>query len=347
MKITKILAIFLLFLAVGLAILAWTLGRQPERSIAPTSTSISTANQSKDSQAVTPPEKMYEVVAANKSIAAGKKLTTDDLKIIQLPVAVAETFSTVDEVLGRTAIVALQVDAPVFDQQLLEGLALQLEPGQRAVSIAVKEPMAAGHHVRPGDFVDVFVTLDAADKSLGVDTQTRLLLARSRVLAYGSNTVESPPPTTAQKQAKEQGSSGVQRSAPSDEQRQRPQAINTAVLAVQLDEVQRLALAEKYGFLNLALRHPDDLSVPDPALFAVLPTALRPLHPGSSTSKLDGVDRAYAGLKMKDLADGGAKVQVPQQSKNQQRVRGTPKATESSRRSVEVLSGTEVKTVRY
>lgn len=346
MKITKILAIFLLLLAVGLAILAWALGRQPARTVAPVVTSNTpTETSAEEQQSTHSAKKLYEVVAVNKSIAAGQRLTANDLKIIQIPMEIAETFSAVDEVQGRTAIVTLQPDTPVFDQQLLEGLALQLEHGQRAVSIAVKEPMAAGHHVRPGDFVDVFVTLDAADKSLGVDTQTRLLLARARVLAYGASTVEAPPPTAAQKRTQEQGGSNVQRAG--EEQRQRPQAINTAVLAVQLDEVQRLALAEKYGFLNLALRHPDDLSVPDASLFAALPTALRPLRANSVTTVLDSADRAYAGLKMKDLADGGAKAQPPLSKTAVHRSRAQKTVTTSPARTVEVLSGTEVKTVRY
>src|SRR5256885_5315757 len=63
---------------------------------------------------------------------------------------------------------------PLFEQQLLSGLALQLEPGQRALAIAIREQMAAGHHVRPGDFVDVYFTLDRSEeRRVGKECRSR------------------------------------------------------------------------------------------------------------------------------------------------------------------------------
>ena len=140
---------------------------------------------------------MHNVVVAAKAVPAGQRLTAEDLKVAQLPAAVANSFASTEPVLGRTTVVALQADSPLFEQQLLNGLALQIEPGQRAVAIAVKDTMAAGHHVRPGDFVDVFFTLEGKADQTDIDTQARLLLARSRVLAYGAASVENPPPTAA------------------------------------------------------------------------------------------------------------------------------------------------------
>lgn len=185
MNLTKILAGLLLVLALALGLGALLLGRQTaNRPVAPT-----TAPSSGAASQAAP---TFAVVVAAKPIAAGQRLVADDLKIAQLPVAVASSFSNTDALLGRTTTMALAPDAPLFEQQLISGLALQVEPGQRAVSVAIREAMAAGHHVRPGDFVDVFFTLDGKTDAAEVDSQTRLLLARTRVLAYGPASVENP-----------------------------------------------------------------------------------------------------------------------------------------------------------
>ena len=298
MNLTKIMAALLLVLAIGLGVGAWMLSRQPARPIANTAATAAPA------PAPAAPTPTHAVVVAAKAVPAGQRLTADDVKVAQLPAAVANSFASTDTLLGRTTVVALPADAPLFEQHLLTGLALQIEPGQRAVSISVKEPMAAGHHVRPGDFVDVFFTLDGKSDQAAVDTQTRLLLARSRVLAYGMASVENPPPTAAQRQA-QQDSDGNRRGSSSRDAGAAPSNANTAVLAVPLEDVERLTLAEKYGQLTLALRHPDDTTVPNPALFAALPTVLQPVAGRlKKDESLQGADRSFAGMRFKDLATG-------------------------------------------
>ena len=187
MNITKILAGLMLVIAVGLGISAWVLSRQSNRQVAQVATPAPEQAPAK------PTTEQHDVVVAAKAIAAGQRIAAEDVKVVQMPAAVATSFATTDLVVGRTTVMALPADAPLFDQQLINGLALQLESGQRAVSVAVKESMAAGNHVRPGDFVDVFFTLDGKNEHAVVDTQARLLLARSRILAYGPASVENPP----------------------------------------------------------------------------------------------------------------------------------------------------------
>jgi len=337
MNLTKILAGLLLVLAIGLGVAAWMLGRQPARPVQ--TPAASTA------QAPAAPSATYDVVVAAKAVPAGQRLTAEDVKLAHMPAAVANSFASTTPVVGRTTVVALPADAPLFEQHLLSGLALQIEAGQRAVSIAVKEPMAAGNHIRPGDFVDVFFTLDGKNDQADVDTQTRLLMARSRVLAYGAASVENPPPTAAQRQAQQDSDSSTRRSnanaAP-------PAPANTAVLAVPLEDVERLTLAEKYGHLTLALRHPDDTTVPNPALFATLPTVLQPVAGKLKKDEtLQAADRSFAGLRFKDLAVGAP-------AKNERRAsQPTPTRTAASTspvprtQAVEVYQGAAVQTVNY
>lgn len=346
MNLTKIFAGLLLILAIGLAIGAWVLSRPPSRAVAAVAT--------KEPVAPLASVEQHAVVVAAKPIAAGQRLTSEDVKVTQLPAAVAHSFGNTDAVLGRTTVMAMQANAPLFEQHLLSGLALQLESGQRALSVAVKEPMAAGHHVRPGDFVDVFFTLDGKNDQASVDTQTRLLLARSRVLAYGAASVENPPPSEAQRKAQQEQEAGgnaiTRRSSSREGQNARTDNANTAVLAVPLQDVERLTLAEKYGQLTLALRHPDDSSLPDPALFAALPTVLQPvagsLKKGES---LQGADRSFAGLRFKDLATG-TQASPPRRPPAQTQATGTaraPKPQPPRQQSVELYQGSNALAVSY
>ena len=354
MNITKILAGLLLVIAVGLGISAWVLSRQSNRPVAQVAAPA-------PEQAVTKPTtEQHDVVVAAKAIAAGQRIAAEDVKVIQMPAAVATSFATTDLVVGRTTVMALPADAPLFDQQLINGLALQLESGQRAVSVAIKESMAAGNHVRPGDFVDVFFTLDGKNEHAVVDTQARLLLARSRILAYGPASVENPPlSAAAQRKAQQESenSATTRRGSASGnanrENQSGPSNANTAVLAVSLEDVERLTLAEKYGQLTLALRHPDDTAVPDPALFAALPTVLQPaagrLKKGET---LQGADRSFAGLRFKDLATGAD----TKNARNPQAVRApqittarapVPAPRPAPQNTVEMHQGSAVQTVSY
>lgn len=358
MKLTKIIAGILVVLALALALVAWQLMRQPQRKVAPVPTA--SQEQTHVAPAEAKPVPLYSVVVLAQDVSAGHKLGHEDIKVAQLPVQVPGSFTKTEEVLGQTTALALRAEAPLFEQNLLSGLALQLEPGQRAISIGVNESMAAGHRVRPGDFVDVFVTLGGESREQSpVDTQNRLLMARTRVLAYGGATVETPPLTPAQQQKVQQeqqeSASGVssnnrrnQNQQNRDEQSLRPENAKTAVLAIPLEDVQRLTLAEKYGQLTLALRHPDDLAVPDAALFNALPAILRPKQ-GSlpKGEELQGLDRAFAGMRFDDLATGG-------DEKNRKRATAAPlpaPVASSQQRpkqhEVELHNGANVQTVRY
>lgn len=337
MKLTKILAILLLVLAVSLALLAWMLSREAPRAIQPVALPSETVQPLETTQ--TAPAARFTVVVARQAITAGQRITEADLQVVEKAEAVAEAYAQAAPLLGRTTLIALQPEQIILEHHIVTGLSLQLENGQRAVSIAVKEPMAAGNHIRPGDFVDVFFTVQEDGKDTKVDTQTRLLLARARVLAYGAGTVENPPATLAQRKA-EQAKENSQRNS-REEARGRAEVANAAVLAVPLVDVQRLTLAEKYGQLSLALRHPDDLELPNADLFAALPFALRPILNKDGGSGISDIDKAYAGLKLADLADGrGA-------AKEKSRSVDRSAAGTNTKRTLELINENSAKTVSY
>lgn len=351
MKLTKVLAGLLLALAIVLAVVAWMMSRSAPRQVAPVPKPVATAfTDAPSSQRDAP---LIQYVVAAQAIPAGRTLAANDLKVESQSSSLSGAFSEVDALIGKTVMVEIPAGQAIMEQQLVAGLSLQLGQGERAVAVAVKEALAAGNHVRPGDFVDVFFTLQEDGREATFDSQSRLLLARSRVLAYGSNTVENPPLTVAQRKAQaEKENAGVTggKANSRDEARGRPEAVNTAVLAVPLEDVQRLTLAEKFGQLNLALRHPDDLALPDPALFATLPPALQPVGlQAGAFNAMSPADKAFAGLRFKDLVTGGAGKSSPVRSTSV----AMPKAgsvrttTKTSAETVEVHNGTSIQTVSY
>lgn len=126
-------------------------------------------------------------------------------------------------------------------------MASLLQPGERALAVAVDEVSGGGNRILPGDFVDVFFMLD---KSSEVQAgQARLLQSQLRVLAYGANSLDGP-----------EEKSLLQQGAPA-------QPAKTAVLAVPVERVSELMLASRAGRLQLALRPLGDAGVPDIALF--------------------------------------------------------------------------------
>ncbi|MNL55678.1 hypothetical protein D3C87_1791080 [compost metagenome] len=123
------------------------------------------------------------------------------------------------------------------------------------------------------------------------------------------------------------------------------------MLAVPVDDVNRLTLAENSGRLLLALRNPTDMSEPDPKLFAELPTALQPASPkrgDAPRTPLEGLDRAQAGLTAADFVTGGnpGALRAPSAA-----ARPTAAATGAGGNrgglQVEVIRGDRSETIRY
>lgn len=349
MRFTKILAGLLLLLAIGLALLAWMLSGEAPRDVQPTVVPHVAVEPEALDKGVPAKQSSYWVMGAKRAIAAGQRLTEADIEPVEKTVVAEGSFTRLDDVIGKTTLAALSPGQVFQEQYLVNGLSLQLESGQRAVSIAVKEPMAVGNHIRPGDFVDVFFSLPEDVRDAKNAAQARLLLARARVLAYGSSTVENPPPTLAQRQTEQAKDSGARASA-REEARGRAEVPNTAVLAVPLEDVQRLTLAEKHGQLSLALRHPDDMAMPDASLFADLPAALKPVVAGGAAlSKLEPIDRAYAGLRLPDLAGGVQASRSAEREGGRNRVsRGTARGGNAThKQTVELLYGNSSEAVSY
>jgi len=189
------------------------------------------------------------VVVAAKDVPAGHVLTAADVSVQNMSSMPSQGFASAALVVGRSTAVELAQGAPVVVASLLDGLSGMLVAGERAVSIKVDEASAVGHKLQPGDWVDVFVVLRRDSQEVDA-TQARMLLPRKKILAYGAQL--QPQPQIAAKKTEE----------PKSSDRQNQNAARTAVIAVQVEEVNRLLLAEQHGQVLLALRSPLDQHEP-------------------------------------------------------------------------------------
>lgn len=330
--LTKIIAALLVLVALALGVYAWVLSRQPAP---PPPAVTAAAGVAKEQKA------LFPVVVTARAVPAGEPMAAESLRVEYLPINPAGAFHEVDKAVGGIPVSDLSEGTPVLANQLVTGLALHVVAGERALAVKADEMMGVGNRIRPGDFVDVFFILKSDGKDVD-RSQARLLLSRMRVLAFGSASVDGSPSQMADK---------------SGAQSQRNEPARTAVLAVPVAEVNRLTLGEASGRLMLALRNPTDLSEPDPALFAELPTALQPQPLKAGTpprGPLESIDRAQAGLTTLDLANGGPQAAIRSALPVRNAPSSVPRATPSTQAAraprgadVEFIRGDKRETLSY
>src|SRR5690606_430293 len=120
------------------------------------------------------------VVVATKALPAGQPIMVDDLSTTELQVAPNEGFPSIAEVVGRVPGSDIAAGGMVARGQLLQGIAAGIKPGERAVAIPVDELAGVSNRIAPGDFVDVFMSLQAPSEAGAQrdNPQARLLLSR-------------------------------------------------------------------------------------------------------------------------------------------------------------------------
>lgn len=269
-KITRIAALLLVVLAFVFAIAAFSLGRRGTQKVATPSPVTAGANptDARASSGGTP------VVVAASALAAGQPIPLSSLRVESESQPPQGSFGSADALAGSMPRVDIPAGAPITTALLARGLAMQLLPGERALAVPVDEVAGVGDHVLPGDYVDVFLSLkNPASAGMGSTldrSQTRLLLSRLRVLAFGNRNLPDPGMPSGRAATVRDASQSATRSDETQE------AARTAVLAVPVAEVDRLLLGAQNGKLSLALRYPGDDGLADDALFPQPPAVLLP-----------------------------------------------------------------------
>ena len=315
-KLTRVLAGVLIALALLLGIFAWMLSRQP--TVRP---------------AATVAQASFPVVVAVRALPAGKPISVDALRVESLPINPNGAFSDPSQLTGRVPVTDIGVQSPVLESQLSSGLAERIDPGERAVAVRVDESNAVGNRLRPGNLVDVFLTLKRDSNGMGgaeIDrTQARLLMSRVRVLAFGNAT---PSADTAG------DATGM---------------VRTAVLAVPVADIDKLTLAESAGRLVFALRNPKDAEVVDAAAFAAPAGVLKIAANAPAGAATQDSTRAAAGVALDELSgstgntpNGSRPVAVPHTNSPVFRASTrVAEGTATSGGSIEVIRGGRTETV--
>jgi pilus assembly protein CpaB len=198
------------------------------------------------------------VVVAKKDIPLGTHITSSMLEVKRVTpdVAVATAYTEPAQLIGLRARSNIAQGSQVVPGMVVQSgagdtLSFVVPSGKRAVAITGSDVVGGGGHIRPGDFVDVLVTVEAwkldgsttpgnsNDKPKGVLT----ILQNIEVLAVSDS---------AQKVA-ESGPNGKE--SKDSDLKSLDKADNKSVtLAVDPSQAQLLFLAETEGKIRLALR---------------------------------------------------------------------------------------------
>jgi pilus assembly protein CpaB len=321
-RLTKFAAIALLLAGALLAVMA-----------------LLNTQQSSQSEALPAPQAalpQVAVVVTARDVPAGQVLTAADVSVQNMAQMPANGFGNASMVVGRSTSVELAQGTPVAAHSLLDGLAGMLMVGERAVSIKVDEASAVGHKLQPGDWVDVFAVFRRDSQEVDT-TQARMLLPRKKVLAYG-----------AQLQTLPQGDGKKKEEAKSAD-RQNPPVARTAVIAVPVEEVNRLLLAEQQGQVLLALRSPLDQHEPSSdKLKHIAGLGVVALLHQDVSKESAALDASLTALTMADLAkDTAAKATLSVKQAQPASVTRTHVRAAPGGANVEVIKGVRKETLKY
>ncbi len=194
------------------------------------------------------------VVVAARDLAPGVPLVAEDLALEAVPealLAAGDSYADPEDLLGATPLERVLAGEVVRVERLtgeganstLNGL---IAPGARAVTVLTDRAAGVGGLLRPGDRVDVIVTIRPDTNALGADWVTETVLQGVRVLAVDDDVLG------AQSTEEEQETARSSR-AP------RPSSRKVLVtLEVLPDEAEKMALGTSRGDIHLSLRSRDD-----------------------------------------------------------------------------------------
>ncbi len=190
-------------------------------------------------RAVVEKPQTVDVAVATRILSPGTKLVADMIKVVPyLPGSKPDqSFEAPDELIGRVLLSPLSQNEPITKTRLASdeisagGVSALVTPGSRAMAVAGDKVMGISGFIRPGNRVDVLVTLEK--NSTDTESETKIVLENILVLATGT-----------QLKAAEDGTE--------------PMSVDVYTLQVTPEESERLALAANKGALHFALRNATD-----------------------------------------------------------------------------------------
>ncbi len=166
-----------------------------------------------------------------------------------------DAFRDIGDVLGTVAAISIKKGQTITKNKVLEpgpetGMAIQVAPGMRAVTVPVDETRANAKLIRPGDRVDIFAVVDSGS---GANLKKQVILYKENVviLATGLN-VNNNLPRTIEKDPS--GKNFVQNTLTGDTK------YSTLTVEAPAEEAQDLLalVSSNPGSLYFSLRNPND-----------------------------------------------------------------------------------------
>lgn len=190
------------------------------------------------------------VVVATRSLRPGTIVGPDDVALEQRPVGqdLGSYFTSIDGIIGNTVGDRVLEGEPLRMERMLAGGAQMgldelIDPGARAVAIRTTRTSGVGGLLKPGQYVDVIVTIRPDDRSLEANWVTETIIQGAKVVAV--NEVTEAAPTTQDP----------------DEKKKRPAREFFISIEVSPSETEEVALAEARGEIHLALRAQNDFEL--------------------------------------------------------------------------------------
>lgn len=188
------------------------------------------------------------VVIAKNDLIIGLPITEDDVMVIDMlpgTVPLDRVYSDPAVLLGQTPRERIYAGETIRLERLARrdaglGLNAIISPGKRAMTIETDTQSSLAGFLKPGNWVDVIVTIRPDDKEVAAKWVTETILQDVRVLGVGDSLGEGPEPTD--DKAKKKTKTKATRTKPS------------VTLEVTPEEAERLALARSKGELHLVLR---------------------------------------------------------------------------------------------
>lgn len=176
------------------------------------------------------------IVVASADLPWGTPLTKEMVRVVNYPAEHLPEgrFKEIEPLDGRVVLTHLKRNEPILESKLAPldiktgGVVGVLHPGMRAMAVRVNEVVGVSGFLKPGDRVDIMVTLKNAGKKEKI---TKTVLENTLILAAGTQ---------------------MERKGPGE----KPRAVKVITFEVSLEEAEKLALASTEGKLRLALRSP-------------------------------------------------------------------------------------------
>lgn len=209
---------------------------------------------------------MTDVVVAVQDIPSRTTLTSDLVKVIQVPVQakLPLALTNVDDAAGKVAEVPISAGEQILPIKfaLDQGnttFANGIPAGRRAVAFTISEIIGVGGLVVPGDHVDVIVTYEIP----GGISRATTLLQNVEILALSQAFDRELPPAAVTPNLTKSvtGTPVVGTPGPSLQKTLQHPDAHTVTLSLTSEEAERLILAEEHGAVRLALRRVGDNSV--------------------------------------------------------------------------------------